>query len=57
MEHATDTNGVAHLVAEVEHSSDPFAEFADALRMAERLAVTLVNDAALHDVGVTQPRI
>ena len=50
MQDAADADGIALFFAHPEHSSDGFAELSDTLRMTEGLAVTFVNDAALHDV-------
>src|SRR6266849_2322411 len=57
MENATDPDRVGRLVTHAQQPCHRFAKFADALRVTKCLTVTLVNDAALHDVRVTQPGI
>src|ERR1700694_290335 len=57
VEDAANADRVALVVAHSEHSGDGLAELADTLRMTESLAIALVNDTALHDVGVAQPGV
>src|SRR5690349_3954690 len=57
MQDAADANGVALLLAQVHPPRDHFAEFANPLGVAERLTVSLVDDATLHDERVAKPLV
>src|SRR5712691_6861010 len=57
MKNAPHADGVACLLAHAQEMRNRFAELANALRVAKGLAIPFVYDAALHDVGVTQPRV
>ena len=49
MKDAPDPDRVAHFIAEMQKPSDCFGHFANSLRMAKGLSVSLVNYTALHD--------
>ena len=57
MENPPDPDGVGSLLVHAQQPRHRFAKLTDALGVTKCLAITLVNDAALHDVRVTQPRI
>src|ERR1700736_2571583 len=57
MKNAANPDRVACLLAHAQEMRNRFAELTDALRMAKSLTVPLVDDAALHDVRVAQPRV
>ena len=57
VQNAGHAEGIAGVLSQMHHARDGLAQLAYSLRVSERLAVSLVNDAALHDERIAKPSI